>query len=170
MGKNIILIGMSGGGKTTVGRVLAAELAMDFLDLDAEIERTENRPISAIFAAEGEAYFRDRETEVLARACAGDDQVIATGGGIVLRSENMGLAKKRGVVVYLERSAASILSAADLSKRPLLAGNPQKVRELAEARKSLYEKYADVRVLNEGSVEEAVEEIRRGLVFCDGTG
>ena len=157
---NIFLTGMSGGGKSTVGRMLAACLRLTFVDLDAEIEQAEGRLIPDIFAAEGEEYFRERETEVLARVCGRDGQVVAGGGGIVLREENMRLAREYGVVVYLRRSAEAILATTDLSRRPLLAAQPQKVAEILEARTPLYERYADYTVDNEGTIAETVERIR----------
>jgi len=159
---HIILIGMPGCGKSTVGRALAAARELPFTDLDVEIERAAGRTIAGIFAAEGEEYFRERETEALGRACSLESRVIAAGGGIVLRSVNMALAKEFGVVVYLGRSCDTIQDTADLSGRPLLAARPERLAELFSVRRPLYEKYADIRVQNEGSVEDAAERIWEG--------
>lgn len=98
---NIVLIGFMGSGKTVVGRRLAAELRLDFLDTDELIEKTAGKKISEIFAAEGEEYFRDLESEVLKTLRDYDHFVLSTGGGMVLRAENVALLKGLGPVVLL---------------------------------------------------------------------
>src|SRR5262245_50547332 len=88
---NLVLTGFMGAGKSTVGRALAHRLGRAFVDLDAVIEAEAGRPISAIFADDGESGFRDRETSAIRRVMATDNQVIATGGGALLRPENVRL-------------------------------------------------------------------------------
>lgn len=100
---NIVLAGMPGSGKTTVGRELAALSGKPFVDLDAEIVKRAGKPIPDIFAQEGEGAFRDLETEVLKEACARGGQIIATGGGAVLREENRAAMRRTGRVYRLRR-------------------------------------------------------------------
>lgn len=119
---------MPGSGKTTLGRRLAAHFALPFLDLDAAIEARAGRRIPAIFAAEGEAYFRQLEAATLREVMApqpGGPLVLATGGGTPCFHENMGVLQAAGLTLWLDvpvRVLASRLQASDLTSRPLLAG------------------------------------------------
>src|SRR4029079_6018885 len=102
---NIVLVGMMGAGKTTVGRLLARRLKREFFDSDEEIERRCGVRIPVIFDIEGEAGFRARETQVLAELCALERLVLATGGGAVLAEENRRRLGERGDVVHLHAPA-----------------------------------------------------------------
>ena len=103
MNRHLFLIGMMGCGKSTLGALLSRELRAPLLDLDAEIERFEGRSIPAIFADVGDAGFRIAETAALRRACGGSPCIVATGGGIVTREENILLMRESGLVVFLCR-------------------------------------------------------------------
>ena len=103
MRKPVLLIGMMGCGKSTVGRLLAERMRLPLIDLDEEIARAAGKTIPEIFAQEGEAGFRARETAALERALAREDGVIATGGGIVTRAENIRMMREKGFVVWLCR-------------------------------------------------------------------
>ncbi|MDP4096864.1 shikimate kinase [Paenibacillus sp. P96] len=131
---------MMGTGKSTVGALLADKLGYHMVDLDAELERQEGRAIPDIFANEGEAYFRDAETAVLHKVLEDSGQVIATGGGAVLREGNCRAMLGNGYVVALTAQAESIMervrSSAD---RPLLAGDVEgRVLKILEERKDAY--------------------------------
>ena len=104
MNKSILLTGFMGAGKSTVGRLLADQLNCEFSDLDTVIVEKEGRAISDIFAADGEGYFRDVESEVLRTLDLSVPAVIATGGGIVLRDMNRSIMRDKGVIVYLRAS------------------------------------------------------------------
>jgi shikimate kinase len=121
--RNIVLIGFMGCGKTTVGRILAGRLGWDFLDTDALIVQSVGRSIPEIFAEEGEKAFRDHETEVLRSACTRGNRVISTGGGVVLRSDNVSILRENALVVWLTARAEVIVQRTkrDFSSRPLLA-------------------------------------------------
>ncbi len=122
--RNIYLIGFSGTGKSTVGPVVARRLGFEFVDLDAQIERTAGRPVPEIFQTEGEDAFRRYETEALRRLAARDRLVVATGGGVVLRPENRRLMAESGLVICLEAQPETIARRLETlaTTRPLLAG------------------------------------------------
>ncbi len=157
---NIVLIGMSGAGKSTVGIALSYKLRMPYVDMDAYIERTQSMSISTIFAEYGNDHFRNIETETA--KYLGEKYkktIISTGGGVVLRPENMEYLKKNGIVVYINRSVENILKTLNAEKRPLLKDNPQRLYEMYEQRHSLYLKYADVCVANSPDFKTGVENV-----------
>lgn len=149
MSMNIVLCGMMGCGKTTVGGALAARLGWDFVDTDRLIEEKHGK-IADIFAQKGEAYFRALETEEAALlADGGADRVVSIGGGMALKAENVRLLKQGGRIVYLQASKETLLGRllGDTS-RPLLAGQDLSARldELLAARSSAYEWASDLTV------------------------
>src|SRR3989338_6623192 len=99
---NIILIGFRGTGKTTIGKMLAQRLGKEFVDADAYLEQREGNTIKDIFAEGGENLFREIETHVIAELCQLNNRVIATGGGAILREENLKALKKSGIIVLLD--------------------------------------------------------------------
>ena len=108
MKSNIFITGFSGSGKTTIGRVVARRLGWRFVDIDADIVEVAGKPIPAIFEHEGETRFRQLESECLAAACEGDQQVVSTGGGIVMDERNRRLMESNGAVICLEASPETI--------------------------------------------------------------
>ena len=149
MSMNIVLCGMMGCGKTTVGGALAARLGWDFVDTDRLIEEKHGK-IADIFAQKGEAYFRALETEVAASlADGGADRVVSIGGGMALKAENVRLLKQGGRIVYLQASKKTLLGRllGDTS-RPLLVGQDLSARldELLAVRSSAYERASDLAV------------------------
>jgi shikimate kinase len=144
---NIFLVGMMGAGKSTVGRQLAKRLGRPFHDSDQEIESRTGVRIVVIFDIEGEAGFRRRESEELQRLAAMENIVLATGGGVVLSSENRALLKDRGLVIYLHAQPRDLWHRTRQDKsRPLLRGADPRARieELYHARDALYREVADV--------------------------
>ena len=143
MDRHIFLIGMMGCGKSTVGHLLAGHMGYDFLDLDAEIVRREGRSIPAIFAASGDDGVRLCETAALRAACALPPRVIATGGGIVTREENIALMRTHGLVVWLNRPLNDMIADVRQDTRPNLAGDKaERMRTLFAAREALYRRAA----------------------------
>ncbi|MBQ3118280.1 MAG: shikimate kinase [Clostridia bacterium] len=164
MKENIVLIGMSGAGKTTIGLALSYKLKMTFVDMDSYIERKYNRQISEIFDEYGEEYFRKIETETAKEVSENyKNTIISTGGGVVLNHENMEYLKKCGTVVYINRTVENILSTLNAEKRPLLKANPEKLYEMRKIRHPLYIKYADICILNSGEFKDCVNNIAEAL-------
>ena len=99
--KTVVLVGMMGGGKTAVGRALAARLEVPFLDSDAEIEKAANMSIAEIFARDGEPFFRRKEAQVIERLLEAEPSVLSTGGGAFMSAENREMISEKGVSVWL---------------------------------------------------------------------
>lgn len=161
---SLILVGMMGAGKTTVGRLLARRLKRSFYDSDEEIERRCGVRIPVIFDIEGEAGFRARETQVIAELCALDNAVLATGGGAVLAEENRRIIAARGIVVYLHARPPHLWQRVRHDRnRPLLATvDPQKrLDELYAERDPLYREVADL-VVDTG--KQSVQTLAKDLL------
>lgn len=165
---NIFLIGYRGSGKTSVAAALAALLGWPWIDTDGEIERRAGRTIRDLFAQEGEPYFRELEARVVAEVAAGDRQVVALGGGAVLREDNRRALAAGGKVIWLtaspqtlwERIGKDPLTA---SRRPHLttAGGLTEIEALLAQRSPLYERCADLALDTEGL---APDQIARQIV------
>ena len=155
---NLILVGMPGCGKSTLGQAVAAALQREFVDCDVEIVRRAGKSIPEIFAQDGEGAFRALESGVLADVCRGHGLVISTGGGAVLRAENRDAMRQNGRVCLIRRALALL----PRDGRPLSASEDA-VARLWEARRAAYETVADFPVENDGTVEEAAEKIREGF-------
>ena len=154
--ENIVLIGMPGCGKSTVGKLLARELNREFVDADAEIVKTAGMPIPEIFATQGEEGFRKIETQVLAKLGQKSCLVIATGGGCVTRSENYPLLHQNGTIYWLKRDIASLPT----DGRPL--SQTGKLEQMYQIRKPLYERFSDLTVVNDTTPEDTVAKILKG--------
>jgi shikimate kinase len=147
--RNIYLIGPTGSGKTAVGRQLARDAGLDFLDSDHEIEKRTGVEIAYIFEKEGEDGFRERERDVISDLAALEGTVVATGGGAILARENRDRLASSGTVVYLKTGIEDQLRRTGRSrKRPLLNGHdPREVLEqMASVRTPLYEEIADLSI------------------------
>ncbi|MDZ8184284.1 MAG: shikimate kinase [Nostoc sp. ChiSLP02] len=157
-GVNLYLIGMMGVGKTTVGRLLAQQLGYGFVDTDDVIAKAAGKSINQIFSQEGEATFRQLESDVLSQVCAFTKLAIATGGGIVLRRENWSYLH-HGLIVWLDAPVELIYSRlAEDTTRPLLqdVDAQEKLRSLLEQRQGLYSQ-ADLRItISEGETPEQI--------------
>lgn len=144
--KNLVLIGMAGAAKTTTGKAIAKKLNMPFFDTDEVYVSYYRESISDTFANLGEEVFRKRETAIAKMLGKADGAVIACGGGIVLREENMTALKANAVVVWLTASPEAIYTRVSRNdRRPLLRdGGIEKVRKMMSDREPLYRKYADI--------------------------
>lgn len=162
--KNIVLTGFMGTGKTAVGKELARLLHMTLVDVDGEIEKSEQMTINEIFQKSGEVRFREIETEMIRTIAQKKNVLISTGGGAVLKQENIDILKKNGVIVCLSATPETIFRRTCAHEnRPLLqVDDPMsRIRELLSIRAPYYEK-ADVMVDTEDKTPlEIAEEIRR---------
>ncbi|OUS12387.1 shikimate kinase [Gammaproteobacteria bacterium 53_120_T64] len=143
----VFLVGPMGAGKTTIGRHLARLLGKSFVDLDLEIEKSCGADIAWIFDVEGESGFRKRESAMLGEVASRNNMVIATGGGVVLDSENRELLKRSGTVVYLSVDAKVLFNRMQQdTKRPLLQVEDKQamIEGIVKEREPLYREVADV--------------------------
>jgi shikimate kinase len=165
--KNLILTGFMGTGKTEVGRELARLLTMKLIDIDTEIVKSVKMSINQIFEQFGEQTFRKMETEMIEKVSREKNILISTGGGAVLRQENMDALKKTGMVICLMATPETILRrTSGNSERPLLQVEKplEKINELLNFRKPYYEK-ADMIIDTEHKTplqiaEEIIEKVR----------
>jgi shikimate kinase len=165
--KNIVLTGFMGTGKTAVGRELARLLDMKLIDVDTEIENSKEMTINEIFKEFGEPAFREIETDMIKKVSRNKHVIISTGGGAVLKQENMDTLRETGIIVCLMASPETILRrTGSTNDRPLLlVENPlEKIRELMDFRKPYYEK-ADIVIATEDKTplqiaEEIVEKVK----------
>ena len=151
--KNIVLIGMPGCGKSTIGSLLAQKLERKFVDADEEIIHLAGKPIPDIFAQDGEEVFRQWETTALENLGRQSGLVIATGGGCVTRKRNYPALHQNGNIVWLERDLCLLPT----DGRPLSQAN--RLEEMYTVRKPQYESFTDIRVENAGSPEQTVQDI-----------
>lgn len=162
MKTGIALVGFMGTGKTAAGRLLAARLNKDFIELDEEIEKAAGKTIAAIFRDSGEARFREFETEAVKKIAVKKNTVIACGGGVVLKDDNVNYLKQECIIVNLAAEPADILKRVSRGKnrRPLLdvPDKESRIRELLEYRRPFYERAADFTVDTSGFDTEGVVE------------
>ncbi len=155
---NIVLIGMPGSGKTTIGQHLAAVLGRRFVDTDDLIEQAHG-PIPDIFRDAGEAMFRQYEYDAAVAAADMTHAVIATGGGIILHEKNMQALSRSGVIVFLDRPLERLIEDTDTSYRPLLAEGKAALVALYETRFPLYHQYADLTPDNSADITTCATDI-----------
>jgi len=162
MSSKVILIGPPGSGKSTVGKVLAKELKLGFMDTDTQVAKLAGKSISDIFVEEGEAKFRSLERDAVMAALSSDVGVLALGGGAILNEEIFSALENEPRVVYLEVSISNAAPRVGFNTdRPLLVGNPrQQWLKLFEARREKYEHLGKIRIsTNNKKPKEVVAEI-----------
>ena len=155
---NLVLIGMPGCGKSTIGKKTAKEIGKKFVDLDKEIEKEAKMTIPEIFEKYGEERFRQIEKEVCARIAKEHGQVISCGGGIIKHPENMENLRQNGIVFHIWRNVNALSVGGD---RPLSTSR-EKLREMERERMPLYQKYSDVEIQNNTIFKLAVQKVKEG--------
>ena len=175
--KTIVLVGLMGAGKTSVGRLLAKRLDLEFIDADDEIEQAARCSIEQIFESHGEAEFRDGERRVIARLLTGPTHVLATGGGAFMRKETRDAIRGRGISVWLRADLDLLLRRVSRRKnRPLLRNeNPRQTLE--KLIKERYPVYADADIVVDSGdrppgtiVDNVIESIETFLGAGAGSG
>lgn len=150
---NISLIGMPFSGKSTVGKVLAKKLNKEFLDVDDYITEKYNKTPAEIITNDGEKAFRDIESEVIKEISMFSNYVFATGGGSILREENVDRLRMTSLIVYIKKKNPIITE-----DRPL-SSNKEMFSQLLIKREPIYEKTSDISVCNDGDVDTCVNDI-----------
>ncbi len=153
--QNIVLVGMPGCGKSTIGKALAKKLNREFVDTDELIIKNEGKPIPEIFKSFGEKYFRDAETKAIKEASSKNCLVIATGGGAVLRKENIDALSSNGKIFFLNRPVEDILPTGD---RPL-SSNMSDLKKRFDERYPIYKSVCDEEIFVDGVVSDSVDKI-----------
>lgn len=157
---HIYLTGMMGSGKSAIGRTLSRKLHLRFADLDVLIEKGQKKTINEMFSQDGEPAFRRIETETLRSVSRETERsVVSCGGGIVLSDENIRIMHDTGTIVLVFRDVEAIIKTINTKKRPLLREGAENVRRIFQDRAERYEASCDIRIVNDGTIEEAAEKI-----------
>ncbi|MEO2601633.1 shikimate kinase, partial [Clostridium butyricum] len=159
MKDKVVIIGMPGSGKTTIGKILGRELDLKFYDMDEYIQERTSKSILELFE-NGEDYFRNIETDMCRELSKEKNVLISTGGGVVKKKENIDALKKDALIIFLDRPVEKILEDVDVSKRPLLKDGKERVINLYNERYELYKKYADEIVVNDSDMIEVIERLK----------
>lgn len=159
MDKNIILlIGMPGCGKSTIGEELANKINYDFCDMDKYIEEISNSTVKELFNI-SEEYFRDYETLACKELSNKSKIIISSGGGVIKRKKNIDFFKDKGIIIFIDRSIEDILKDVDTSSRPLLSDGKSKLYNLYSERYNLYNNYCEIKIVNDTTIEETIDKI-----------
>jgi len=157
--RSVVLVGMMGAGKSSIGRRLAGRLGMSFVDADAEIEAAAGMTIAEIFTSYGEPYFRSGEQRVIARLLDSGPQVLATGGGAYMNAETRAAIRAKGLAVWLKAEFDVLMKRVKrraTADRPMLQGDPaQRIRHLMDERYPVYAE-ADVTVMSRDVAHETI--------------
>ena len=160
--RHVFLIGMPGSGKSSLGKRVAGNLGIPYVDTDARISAAAGCPVTEIFARWGEDAFRSAETNVLAQVVYERPSVVSTGGGMVLRDVNRAIMRNHGLIVLIDRPLADIMSDIKLDRRPLLAAKGiDEVPRLYEQRIDKYRAAADVVLDNSHGYQNGVYDLER---------
>lgn len=163
--KNIVMIGFMATGKTTIGKELSKKLDFEFIDTDIEIEKNEKMKISDMFEKKGEDYFRDLETNILKNTINKKNIILSTGGGIIVRKENIPILKKIGTIIWLNGDKNTIIKHIKSSNidRPLLRDYNNletKIDEILSKRYDVYKQICDIEInINDKNIQKVTSEI-----------
>lgn len=163
--KNIILIGFMGTGKTSVGKELAKSKNIDFIDMDLEIEKLENKTINQIFKEHGELYFRKKEEELFKNICNLENTIISTGGGIIENKNNIKLLENTNNVIWLDGNVNTIINNIqnEINNRPKLKDLKDLktyIEELLKQRYDRYRKCSNIKIdIDNKNISQVVSEI-----------
>ena len=147
MNKNIVIIGMPGSGKTSLGKKLSEKLNSDFIDMDDYIDESSGRKIASMFE-EGEMVFREEEIKASRDLADSSRTVISTGGGIITQEASMEALKENGLILFSDRPLENIEKDIERDSRPLLKDDKSRLEKLYEERINLYRLYADLTIEN----------------------
>ncbi|WP_244834635.1 shikimate kinase [Clostridium sp. BJN0001] len=160
---NVLLIGMPGCGKSTVGKIVAKYLNMDFIDMDDYIEKESGTSIPKLFE-KGEEYFRDLESSACKKLSLSKNTIISTGGGAIKRKSNIDVFRENSIVIFIDRPLDILINDVDIDKRPLLKEGREKIVNLYKERYNLYVNYSDVIVKNDGTINKIISKLKKAIV------
>ena len=160
MKNKVVLIGMPGCGKSTIGKLVSKELNLNFIDMDNYIEDMTSKTIPQLFE-QGEDYFRDFETLACKELSEKSNTLISSGGGVVKRKENVEILKKESYIIFIDRPLEELLNDIDISTRPLLKEGREKLIKLYEERYELYKSAADEIVINDKGLRNIIDIIEK---------
>ena len=164
---SIILIGMRGSGKTTIGKMLAQQLGMEFIEMDQQVEKRAGMSIADFVKQNGWYAFRDEESDLIKKLRGKNNCVVSTGGGVVVRDENVRILKTIGTIIWLEADVDTLITRiGEDTNRPSLSGKPMKddMEITYLQRQSHYKEAADYSISTEGKLpEDIVNEIKKYL-------
>ncbi|MDS0525535.1 shikimate kinase [Clostridium sp. SHJSY1] len=159
---NIVLIGMPGCGKSTLGKSLAEEFKFKFYDMDEYIQKISKKTIPELFE-ESESIFRKWEWKACEELSKKDKAVISSGGGVVKIKRNIDILKKDCIILFIDRAVEDIIKDVDINKRPLLKDGANKLYELHNERYTLYNEAADIMVENVGNLDEVLNKCKEKI-------
>ena len=159
MKNKVVLIGMPGCGKSTIGKLVSKELNLNFFDMDKYIEDMTCKTIPELFE-KGEDYFREFETLACKELSEKSSILISSGGGVIKRKENIEILKKESYIIFIDRPLEELLNDIDISKRPLLKEGREKLINLYEERYELYKSSAHEIVENDKGLRDTIDTIK----------
>lgn len=154
--ENIVIIGMPGCGKSTIGELISKDLNYKFYDMDDYIVKISGKTIKELFDV-SEEYFREWETKACKELSKLTNAIIASGGGVVKKAENIDILRKSCTILFIDRPVEEIIKDIEVGTRPLLKDGAHKVYNLYNERYELYKKAADKIVENKGTLENVVK-------------
>ena len=155
----VLLIGMPGAGKTTIGMEVSSKLNYNFCDMDRYIEEISNSTVKELFNI-SEDFFRDYETRACKELSSLDEKiVISSGGGVIKRKENIDLFKDKGTIIFIDRPIENIAKDIETSSRPLLKEGKAKLYNLYYERYNLYSDYCHYKITNDKDIEDTIDKI-----------
>lgn len=160
MKNKVVLIGMPGCGKSTIGKIVSKELNLKFFDMDKYIENMTHKTIPQLFEV-GEDYFRDFETIACKELSKMSNTLISSGGGVVKRKGNIEILKKESYIIFIDRPLEHLLNDVDISQRPLLKDGRKKIINLYEERYELYKSSADEIIKNASDLRDIIDSIKK---------
>lgn len=155
---NIVLVGMPGCGKSTVGRYVAKKLDYEFCDMDNYIEKISGKSIKELFE-DGEENFRQWETKACEEISKFNKTIIASGGGVIKKDINIEILKKSCTIIFIDRPVERIIKDVDINSRPLLRDGKERLYSLFEERYDLYKKASDIVIVNKGYMKDTIDMI-----------
>lgn len=161
--KNIVLIGMMGSGKTTIGQLLSQRLNRLLADTDQVIQRQVGMTVSDIFATQGEDAFRALETGVAQGLSIREDMIIACGGGLPLQKPAISALKESGIIVWLNRDPGEIFDTVPLGDRPLARQGRDAFLQRAAEREGIYRHWADIEITDFTSPDVTADQVLKGV-------